>query len=263
MGQPLDGRLHSTHDTILAYLKSNVFMPTSFPRYFPAPHLAGSEGFLGYDPRLSTPRLLDAYRHGIFPWPWLEGDHWHVGWFSPDPRAILPLTELHIPARLHRKLKHGRFLFTWNHRFETVLSNCATASGRSEHGTWLSDTLQTAVLKLHRLGHAHSIEVYDAHDPSTVCGGAYGITTGGATFSAESMFHTVSDASKAAVIALVKLLNRCGYRLLDVQQASPHIERLGGTEISRNDYLRLLSEANNIVPRRIECQDTALRFDGI
>ncbi|WP_417747041.1 leucyl/phenylalanyl-tRNA--protein transferase [Rosistilla oblonga] len=183
--------------------------------------------------------MLDAYRHGIFPWPCRWADQWFVGWHSPDPRAILPLDDVRIPKRLQRKLRAGHFRFRWNSCFDSVLQHCASVGDRKENA-WLCPDLLDAISSLHRSGDAHCIEVYDRD--GTLCGGLYGIAVG-AAFSAESMFHLQSDASKAAVCGLVAVLRHAGFELMDIQQTSPHLLAFGAVEIDRCDYLVALQRA--------------------
>jgi leucyl/phenylalanyl-tRNA---protein transferase len=184
---------------------------------------------------LSCERLLDAYRHGIFPWPVYAEDP--MLWWSPDPRAILPLDGLHISRRLERRLRAGEFEVAFDTEFEAVIRNCSVGPGR-EGGTWLTPEMIDAYCALHRQGHAHSVECWQ---DGKLVGGAYGVTIGG-LFAAESMFYRVRDASKAALAHLVRHLNGRGYQLLDVQQWTPHTGSLGVLEISRNAYLRRLQE---------------------
>ncbi len=220
------------------------------PRYFPPPERADADGFLAVDPRLSLARMTDAYRHGIFPWPYkTRRGQWEFGWFSPDPRALLPLDGLRLPTRLTRKLRAGRFGFTWDRHFGRILDGCATAGDRRTEGSWLAPRLQRALQKLHAAGLAHSLEVYDLRtDPPQLAGGVYGVASG-AAFSAESMYHTVSDASKAAIAALVSLLVNRGFTMLDIQQPSPHMVNLGAVSVARSDYLEQLAHAVTLTPQ--------------
>ena len=204
--------------------------------FFPSAAAATPDGLVAVGGDLLPPRLLDAYRHGIFPWPVCEQDL--MLWWSPDPRAILPLDGMHISRRLRRTLRAKKFQVTANDAFVEVINACAGGPGR-EGGTWLTDEMIDAYTKLHQLGHAHSVEVW--HD-GQLAGGTYGIAIGG-LFAAESMFYRVRDASKIALAHLVEHLNSRGYQLLDVQQWTPHTGRLGVIEISRADYLRLLEDA--------------------
>lgn len=215
------------------------------PRYFPDPACSDSDGLVAVDSRINVRRMLDAYRNGIFPWPASWEGKWFVGWHSPDPRAVLPLESLHISKRLARKLRSQRFRFRWNSDFDSVIDHCATVGDR-EKDRWLSRPLLATVKKMHKLGHACSIEVYESADGyDQICGGLYGIRTGGC-FAAESMFHLTSDASKAAICALVALLQRCDYRLLDIQQPSTHLLSMGAVEVARSDYLVSLSAAADL-----------------
>lgn len=211
-------------------------MPSEF---FPPPTESTPDGLVAVGGDLSPQRLLDAYRHGIFPWPIYEEDM--MLWWSPDPRAILPLDGLHISQRLRRTLRADKFQVTCNQAFAEVVTGCATGIGREE-GTWLTGDMVAAYNRLHDLGHAHSVEVW--HD-GQLAGGTYGVAIGG-VFCAESKFYRVRDASKVALAHLVAHLKARGYQLLDVQQWTEHTSRLGVIEISRDDYLARLAVAVEI-----------------
>ncbi|NOY30237.1 MAG: leucyl/phenylalanyl-tRNA--protein transferase [Planctomycetes bacterium] len=206
------------------------------PKFFPPPSESTPDGLLAVGGDLGPEHLLDAYRHGIFPWPVDEGEP--MLWWSPDPRAILPLDGLHISRRLQRRLRSDKFQVTCDQAFADVLAGCATGPGR-EGGTWLMDEMIAAYTVMHRLGHAHSVEVW--HE-GQLAGGIYGIAIGG-LFSAESMFYRVRDASKVALAHLVAHLDARGYHLLDVQQWTPHTGRLGAIELPRAEYLKRLAAA--------------------
>lgn len=205
-------------------------------RFFPPATLAAPEGLVFVGGRLTVERLLDGYAHGIFPWPAYAGEP--MLWWSPDPRAILPLEGMHISRRLDRTLRSGKYSVRANTAFTAVLEGCATGHGR-EGGTWLTPEMIAAYTQLHRLGHAHSVETWL---DDRLVGGTYGVAIGG-FFSAESMFYRERDASKVALAYLVSHLRRRGYELLDVQQWTPHTGRLGVIEISRRDYLKRLESA--------------------
>lgn len=205
-------------------------------RFFPPASRATPEGLVAVGGRLSTTWLLDAYRHGIFPWP--SNAHEPMLWWSPDPRAILPLEGMHVSRRLERRLRSGEFDATCDTAFFQVINACARGSGR-EGGTWITPPMIAAYTKLHRQGHAHSVEVWR---DGVLAGGAYGIAIGG-LFAAESMFYRSRDGSKVALARLVRHLRARGYQLLDVQQATPHTRTLGVVEISRGEYLKRLREA--------------------
>lgn len=204
-------------------------------RFFPAADAASADGLIGVGGNLSPDWLLDAYRHGIFPWPLDEN---LLAWWSPDPRAILEFGALHVPRRLARTCRSGQFHVTRDRDFAGVIEGCATA-GQRRHGTWITGPMRAAYQRLHELGHAHSVEVWQA---GQLAGGTYGVALG-ALFAAESMFYRVRDASKVALVHLVRHLRDRGYRLLDIQQLSPHTGRFGAIEIPRWAYLVRLADA--------------------
>ena len=178
--------------------------------------------------------LLDAYRHGIF--PMALGKRGDIGWFSPDPRAIIPLNDrFHIPHGLRRVLKQKKFDITFDTDFKAVIRECA----KRKEGTWISRKIVESYCNLHRLGHAHSVETRLA---GKLVGGLYGVHIGGAFFG-ESMFHRVTDASKVALVALVERMRAHGFVLLDTQWQTPHLAQFGTYEIPRAEYLRRLRRA--------------------
>lgn len=206
---------------------------------FPDPRLADPEGLVAVGGRMEPDWLLDAYRHGVFPWPTGEEDP--LLWWSPDPRAILPLDGFKASSRLRRRIRSGRFVVTFDEDFAGVMHGCATGPGR-EGGTWITHAIRKAYSRLHKLGHAHSVEAWLVEQGERrLVGGAYGVAIGG-LFAAESMFHYETDASKVALAALVERLNDRGFRLLDIQQWTPHTGSLGAVEVSRDDYLDRLAE---------------------
>lgn len=205
------------------------------PLYFPDPRQSSPEGIVAVGGDLAPEWLLDAYRHGIFPWP-MEGIEQHL-WWSPDPRAILPLDGFVASQRLLRRIRSGEFQVTSDKAFRDVMSGCSTGHGR-EDGTWISPEMIDAYSKLHELGHAHSVEIWK---DGALVGGTYGVAIGG-LFAAESMFYRARDASKVALFKLVEHLNHRGYQLLDVQQWTPHTGSLGVIEVRRSAYLKRLAE---------------------
>jgi leucyl/phenylalanyl-tRNA--protein transferase len=229
---------HSSDDLFLPvgieYEPLPADVQLSSPRYFPPPTATTPDGLLCVGGRLSPEWLLDAYRHGIFPWPMWEDEP--VAWWSPDPRAIFELDGLHISRRLRRTLRQARFRVTHDRDFAGVIQGCATAGDRKGN-TWLTAAMVAAYSRLHELGHAHSVEAWLDGE---LVGGTYGVAIGG-LFAAESMFHRERDASKVALVYLVEHLLEHGYRLFDIQQLTPHSARLGAKEISRVDYLRRLA----------------------
>jgi leucyl/phenylalanyl-tRNA--protein transferase len=176
--------------------------------------------------------VLQAYQQGWFP----MGDDRAPGieWYSPDPRGVLPLESFHVPSRLQRVIRQGRFEVRVNQSFPEVLAACAA---RGE--TWITEEIAGTYLELHRLGFAHAVEAW--HE-GVLAGGLYGVALGGAFFG-ESMFHRVTDASKVALHGLVERLRSRGFTLLDTQWVTPHLRQFGAVEIPRARYLRLLQRA--------------------
>lgn len=186
------------------------------------------------DPPLTPDLLVAAYSQGIF--PMAVDAAGTIGWFSPDPRAIIPIDDhFHIPHGLRRTLKKGAFQVTVNRDFPRVIEACSLTHGE----TWISKAIIRAYTALHRLGFAHSVEVWLGDE---LAGGLYGVHLGGAFFG-ESMFHHRTDASKVALVSLVERLRRQGFLLLDTQWVTPHLVRFGAHEIPRSRYLRLLDAA--------------------
>lgn len=199
---------------------------------FPDPTGADAEGLVAHGGDLEPSTLLAAYRMGIFPWPY---DTEELLWWSPDPRAVLPLDGLHVSRSLARTLRQGRFRVTLNAAFDAVIDGCAA---RDE--TWITPAIREAYVRLHELGWAHSVEVWGPD--GALAGGLYGVAVGG-LFAAESMFHRARDASKVALVALVQHARRVGTTLLDIQVPSPHLATLGARTIPRHDYLAVLPAA--------------------
>jgi leucyl/phenylalanyl-tRNA--protein transferase len=181
--------------------------------------------------------LLQGYRLGVFPMA-VEGDQ--IEWFSPDPRAILPLDAFHVPHALRRLLRKKLFEITIDRAFAEVIAGCA-----KREDTWINREIIESYTLLHKLGHAHSVEAWKQGE---LAGGLYGVAVGAAFFG-ESMFHRVTDASKVALVALVEHLRARKFALLDTQWLTPHLKQFGGIEISRSQYLRLLRRAVDL-PRK-------------
>lgn len=184
-------------------------------------------GLVGVGGDLTPERLLRAYSEGVFPW-FSEGEP--VCWWSPDPRAVFEDCHVHCPKRLTRTIRSGKFEVTADRAFRAVMLGCAE---RAE-GTWVTQRMIRAYCRLHRLGHAHSVEVW--HD-GKLAGGIYGVSMG-ALFAGESMFHRVTDASKVALVSLSARLRERGYELFDIQMLTEHTASMGAAEIPRREYLR-------------------------
>jgi leucyl/phenylalanyl-tRNA--protein transferase len=178
--------------------------------------------------------LLQGYRLGVFPMAMEDGA---IEWFSPDPRAILPLKEFHVPHTLERVVRKKAFEIRFDVSFTEVMWQCAK---RPE--TWINDEIVESYTRLHQLGHAHSVEAWQNGE---LAGGLYGVSLGGAFFG-ESMFHQVRDASKVALLALVEHLRARKFVLLDTQWVTPHLRQFGAIEIPRAEYLHLLTTAANL-----------------
>jgi leucyl/phenylalanyl-tRNA--protein transferase len=209
----------------------NILRPDSIS--FPDHRAANREGLLALGGDLSIPRLLLAYRSGIFPW---TDDP--LTWWSPDPRAIFEIERFHPPRRLEAKLRHPAFEITMNRAFPAVIEACAESKPGRE-STWISARFIDAYTELHRQGYAHSVEVW--HE-GRLAGGIYGVAIE-SFFAGESMFYRVTDASKIALCFLMKHLRARQFQLFDTQVLSPLTARLGAIEIRRRDYLGRLSAA--------------------
>ncbi|HEJ6969106.1 TPA: leucyl/phenylalanyl-tRNA--protein transferase [Serratia marcescens] len=200
---------------------------------FPSPEsaLRDPNGLLAIGGDLTAPRLLAAYERGIFPW-YSPGEA--ILWWSPDPRAVLFPTEFHLNRSLKRFLRHDPFRITLNHDFAAVIAACAH---RPDEGTWIGPEVQRAYQHLHRLGYAHSVEVWQDNQ---LVGGMYGVAQG-ALFCGESMFSRVTNASKCALMAFCRHFAAYGGELIDCQVLNAHTARLGAREIPRRQFLQQLS----------------------
>ena len=200
---------------------------------FPDPELADISGLLAIGGDLSSDRLLNAYRNGIFPW-FSEGEP--IMWWSPDPRMVLFTEEFKRSKNLKRLLKRNRFKVTIDYSFADIIKSCSNVPRLNQDGTWITNDMIEAYIKLNRQGYAHSVEVWENED---LVGGLYGISLGRCFFG-ESMFHKVTDASKVALWHLVDLLKTLGINLIDVQQETDHLRSMGAKTIIRKDFIHLL-----------------------
>jgi leucyl/phenylalanyl-tRNA---protein transferase len=199
---------------------------------FPPPDVADEHGLVCVGGDLEPSTLLHAYSHGLFPMP--VGRR-RLGWWSPDPRAVIPLDGLRVTRSLRTSCR--RFEVRVDERFEEVMRACGDP--RRPHG-WITEPFVAAYCRLHELGFAHSVETYDGR--GRLVGGLYGVSVGG-LFAGESMFHRARDASKVALVALVHLLRAGHFRLLDVQWETAHLASLGAVAVPRPRYLELLAAA--------------------
>jgi leucyl/phenylalanyl-tRNA---protein transferase len=203
---------------------------------FPLPELADADGLLAVGGDLSPERLLMAYRMGIFPW---YAEDTPILWWSPDPRLVLFPDELKISKSLQRVIARGVFQVTVNRVFREVIEHCAEARRGDDAGTWLVPGMIEAYCRLHQLGYAHSVESW--HQGRLV-GGLYGIALG-RVFYGESMFTLKTDASKVALVHLVRILQTLQFEFIDCQVTTHHLKSLGAREILRQDFLTILAAA--------------------
>jgi leucyl/phenylalanyl-tRNA--protein transferase len=202
---------------------------------FPPPELAGEGGLLAVGGDLSVPRLILAYRQGIFPW-YNPGEP--IFWWSPDPRLILEPSDLHVSRRLERIIRQGRFQVTLDRAFKEVIRACSETRMKRGEGTWITPEMIEAYTELHYLGKTHSVETWQG---DRLVGGLYGIAMG-RVFFGESMFTKVSDASKAAFVTLVRQLSEWGFAMIDCQVTTWHLLSLGAKEIPRHFFLKRLKK---------------------
>ena len=203
---------------------------------FPPVETADDDGLLAIGGELSVKRLVDAYNHGIF--PWYDASQ-PVLWWSPDPRMVLFPEKLKVSKSMKKLFRNKAFEVTFNRDFKAVIENCANIWREGQAGTWITEEIQKAYLELHSLGIAHSVEVWDGNN---LVGGLYGIyLKDKKVFCGESMFATVSNASKYGFIKLVEKLRAEGVKLIDCQIYTPHLKSLGAEEISRKEFLEFLT----------------------
>lgn len=223
------------------------------PNRFPHPSLASPEGLLAIGGDLDSETLIEAYSEGIFPWP--LGEEYPLTWFSPDPRGMLFLNELHIPHSLEKFIRKTSYSVHFNRNFSRVIEECAKSPHRKDgQKTWILPQMQKAYQDLHRAGFAFSVEIdYDEE----LAGGLYGVNLGYA-IAGESMFYLKENGSKLALISLVKHLQTQNIQWVDTQMVTEVTELLGARNISRDDFLERLNQAKkqysqgeNISPNQI------------
>lgn len=202
---------------------------------FPNSKWASLEGIIAIGGDLSVERLLEAYEHGIFPW-YNEGSE--ILWWTPDPRFVLFTDELRVSKSMRSVINSKIFTVTYDTAFEHVIRNCKSSSRAGQEGTWITQEMEEAYSKLHHLGYAHSVEVWKN---DVLVGGLYGVSLG-KVFFGESMFTTVSNASKFGFISLVSALKEKGFKLIDSQDYTAHLESLGAREITRTEFEKILKQ---------------------
>lgn len=202
---------------------------------FPSTSQATTEGMLAIGGDLSTERLLLAYQHGIF--PWFNEDE-PIVWWSPDPRFVLEPHAVKISKSMRSLLKKERFKITINKNFEAVISNCSAVPRKDQEGTWITNDMTEAYIKLHKLGWAHSFEAWSG---SELIGGLYGVAMG-TSFFGESMFSKITNASKFAFIKCCQLLEREQFDIIDCQIHSSHLESLGAHTMRRTTFENIIKK---------------------
>ncbi len=203
--------------------------------YFPSVEAANAEGLLAVGGDLSPERLMLAYKSGIFPW---FNEDSLILWWSPDPRMVLYPERIKVSKSMRKVLKNNQFSLTKNTCFKKVIDQCALAKREGQEGTWITNEMKEAYLKLHEMGYAKSYEVWQ---DGKMVGGLYGIDLGH-IFCGESMFSTVSNASKFAFIQLAEELHQKEYSLIDCQLYTKHLESLGAEEVPRTEFIKVLKE---------------------
>ena len=203
---------------------------------FPDPKLADAHGLLAIGGDLSAERLLLAYENGIFPW---YSEDQPILWFSPDPRLVLFPAKIIVSRSLKKIINKKVFDIRFDSNFEEVIVECSKIERKDQDGTWITNDMIDAYIDLHNQGYAHSVEAYFE---GSLVGGLYGVSLGGAFFG-ESMFHTMTDASKVALYYLVDKLKGWDFDFIDSQVVTEHMKNLGAEEISREKYLLLLQNS--------------------
>ncbi|MBL7661241.1 leucyl/phenylalanyl-tRNA--protein transferase [bacterium] len=207
---------------------------------FPPVKQANKFGLVAIGGDLNVEILLEAYRHGIFPWPIL--DQGPMTWFAPERRAVLFLKDFHIPKSLRKLLKKGEHVFRINYDFEAVIRCCSVSRElQRNQNSWITEEIIQAYLDLHREGHAHSIECYKN---GNLVGGLYGVSIG-KMFAGESLFYIDPNASKLALWFLVEQLKAKGVQWIDCQQMTSLLESFGAVELTRDEFMEILNPAVN------------------
>ena len=201
---------------------------------FPSPRSANRHGVVAYGGDLHPNRIIEAYKNGIF--PWFESDD-NLMWWSPDPRMILYPNKIKISKSLNSFIKKTPLKITFNKDFEEVIESCSNIKRLGQKGTWITKRLKESFIKLHEKGLAMSVEVWEN---SQIVGGLYGLDLGD-IFCGESMFSKSTNSSKVALFYLAKELKKNNYRFIDCQIPTAHLKSMGGEEISRDEFLALMT----------------------
>ena len=202
---------------------------------FPSPRSADNHGIVAYGGDLNPKRIIQAYKNGIF--PWFESDE-DLIWWSPDPRMVLYPEKIKVSKSLRSFIKKTTLKVTFNNDFEEVINSCSNIKRLGQKGTWITQGLKKSFIKLHESGLAISVEVWKNNE---IVGGLYGLDLGD-VFCGESMFSRCTNASKLALISLSLELKKNNYRFIDCQVPSEHLKSMGAEEISRNNFLKILTK---------------------
>jgi len=197
------------------------------------------DGLLAAGGDLSLNRLINAYKNGIFPW-YSEGEP--ILWWSPDPRFVLPPDEIKVSRSLAKNIRNGPFRISIDTAFEEVIGNCSVQPRDGQDGTWITEEMQQAYINMHKHGHAHSVECWNG---TQLVGGLYGVNSG-QVFCGESMFSLQSNASKVSLVQFCRFLQHHGFKLIDSQVHTPHLESLGARMVPRSDYIKTLQQPASI-----------------
>lgn len=209
---------------------------------FPPVESADENGLVAIGGDLEIESLLLAYESGIFPWPISED--YPLAWFSPDPRGIIKFSDFHVSKSFKKFIKKTELIVEFNQNFETVIMNCAVAKRKDQDETWITDQLIQNYINLHRAGYAYSAETYKIENGKKyLVGGVYGVCISN-FFSGESMYYSEDNASKLALYKLIEKLRSNGISWLDTQMVTPIIKDLGGSEITRNEFLKLVEKSD-------------------
>jgi len=225
-------------------LSLHLLNPNRPDEPFPPTEQAWDEpnGLLAVGGDLSVQRLANAYRHGIFPW---FGSREPIYWWSPNPRAVLFPAKTRLTRSLRKNMRNKGYQIRFDQNFRAVVSACAAPRSYT-HGTWITEDMYNAYVRLHEAGKAHSVEVYSPEGDELI-GGLYGVVSGG-VFCGESMFSRAPDTSKMALVALAYHLQRWGFAVIDCQIANEHLLSMGAEDISRKRFLEILTQHAHTPP---------------
>lgn len=205
---------------------------------FPPADSADEYGIVAASDFLNCDMLIDAYSHGIFPWPFGEEER-YIPWCAPLERGVIMIDDFHIPHGVRRDMKKWSFSFAVDRNFKEVITSCAAAVRKDQDGTWITSGIIETYCQFHRLGYAHSFEAYD--EQGNLAGGLYGISVG-RIFCGESMFYRVSGASKFAFVKMAEFLKNAGVKVIDTQMVTNATAAFGAKEIPSAEYISLLKQ---------------------